>query len=256
MSSLILFLLSMFLLMGTARVPAVAAENEPGKAGRQFSVEEIEEIIRDYLMRNPKVIADAMTHYNEQQKKAALERVRRTVSKRRQEIFHDSDSPVSGNPNGDVAIVEFFDYQCAYCRNVASRLVEVTNQDPNVRIVYKELPILGPTSVIAAKAALAARTMGNYSSFHHALMATKRPLTEEGIFKIAESVGLARDSLKKAMGAAEIEKIIERNRRLAQELEISGTPTFIIGDAVIRGAISLEALKQYVAAAREKQEPK
>ncbi len=170
----------------------------------------------------------------------------------RETLLNDPTAPVAGNLYGDVAVVEFFDYNCPYCKRVAPTVKTVLDEDPGVRVIYKEFPILGPESVIAAKAALASleQDPAKYFAFHDAMMSNRGRLTETRIMDIAAEVGFDGERLKADMAAPEIEATIARNRALARALGISGTPAFVIGDRIVPGAIDLPALKRLIARAR------
>src|ERR1700730_2430695 len=170
---------------------------------------------------------------------------------RRHEVFDDPATPVGGNPQGDVTVVEFFDYRCPYCKQVQPALQKLLDQDRKLRFVYKEFPVLGEQSDIAAHAALAARLQGRYEAFHNAMMAAKGQISEELVYRVAGSVGLDVDRLKRDMTDPEIERALSANRALAKALELRGTPGFIIGDHIVPGAIDLDALKTMVADARK-----
>lgn len=226
--------------------PALAAENQ----AQQRSVEDIEKIVRDFLYKNPGVILEAVERYREQQRQEQAERAKLTIRKRKEELFEDPASPVGGNPKGDVTLVEFFDYRCGHCKRFAPSLAKLLEQDDNVRVVYKEFPILGPQSVVAARAALAARAQDRYHPFHKALMSAKGALNEEEIMKIASSVGVDTDRLAADMKDPTIEDAIKKNHELAQALGISGTPALIIEDELIPGAVPLNVLKDKIAKLR------
>ncbi len=212
----------------------------------------IRDIVRDYLIAHPEILIEALTKYQEQQRLAADERRRKSLKALRADLTEDPDSPVLGNTNGDVVLVEFFDYRCPYCRTVAEPLRKAITSDGNVRLVMKEFPILGPESVAAARAALAAARQGRYEEFHFALMATKGQINEATVMTVARQVGIDIDRLKIDMGSAEISAMLDRNMRLAQALDIGGTPAFVIGDELVPGAIELEQLEQKIAEARAK----
>jgi len=178
--------------------------------------------------------------------------VRKVIAARKIEMFRNSDTPVGGNPNGDITLVEFFDYRCGFCKRVYPSILKLLKEDGNVRFVFKEFPILGLNSVYAARAALASRSQGKYLEFHDVLMKSKGSLGKNQVHRLAKSIGLDVDALKKELKQkkTEISRIIDRNLKLAEELEITGTPAFVIGDDVIRGALTFEALKKLVADAR------
>jgi protein-disulfide isomerase len=239
------FALGCGLLVAIPPHPIVAAEftSEQRRA--------IEAIIHDYLMQNPDVLIDALRAAEAKANRDADAKAAQTLSERRREIFDDPATPVGGNPQGDVTIVEFFDYRCPYCKQVQPNLQTLLDQDHKLRFVYKEMPVLGAPSVVAAHAALAARSQGKYEAFHAAMMATKGQITDEVVYRVAGSVGLDVDRLKQDMAAPEIDRAVKANLALAEALEIHGTPGFIIGDHIVPGAMDLDALKKLVAEARK-----
>jgi len=203
----------------------------------------IEQIIRDYLLAHPEVIPEAMEVLRDRMTAA-------TIAEHAEALFRNPADPVAGNPDGDVTIVEFFDYACGYCKRMLPRLRKVLDNDANIRVVFKEFPILSEDSVTAAKAALAARLQGNYLDFHMALMGARGRLSEDRIFEIARSVGLSTSLLKQDMERPELARIISDNRQLARDLGVSGTPAIIVDSTLISGAISYEDLTALIARAR------
>jgi protein-disulfide isomerase len=159
---------------------------------------------------------------------------------------------VAGNPKGDVTVVEFFDYRCGYCKRVTPVLKELMAGDPNLRVVFKELPILSPESNLAAKAALAAEAQGKYLPFHEALMASDSSLSMPDILQLATALKLDTAKLQADMNKPEIQAAIQKNHALAQAVGITGTPAFIIGPELVPGAIELPALKELIAKARKR----
>lgn len=210
----------------------------------------IEQIIHDYLLAHPEVILESVEKYQAQQEKDAAKKQAQTLVERRDELTHAPDAPVLGNPNGDVTVVEFFDYRCPYCKSVAGSFVELFEKDGNVRFVLKEFPILGPESEYAAKAALAAEKQGKYRDLHLALMAFKGKLTNPDVLRLATDVGLDVARLQMDMDGPEIAAALKRNYDLGEAIGIRGTPAFIVGDDFIPGAISAEDMQQRIAAAR------
>ena len=213
--------------------------------------DEFDRRVRDYLMRNPQVIVDSVAALQERAEAEQEALAIAALDDQADEILRDRDSPVGGNPEGDVTLVEFFDYNCPYCRRVAPVVQEAQAVDAALRIVYKEFPILGPNSMVAAKAGLAAHRQGKYVAFHNALMAADGPTDEGAIEAVATAVGLEVEVLRRDMEDPAIAAAIERNLRLAQELRITGTPGFVIGRDVIRGATDLGTLQRSIAKARE-----
>ncbi len=157
---------------------------------------------------------------------------------------------MGGNPNGDVTLVEFFDYQCGYCKSVVDRVAGTVAKDKNVRWVFKEFPILGPVSVYASRAALAAHRQDKYQELHLAMMRSRGKLTEQKVLRFAAEAGLDVARLEADMKTPEIATLIERNMALAEALNVRGTPAFVIGDVVVPGAIDAATLNRLIAAAR------
>lgn len=215
---------------------------------------EIEGVIRDYLLKNPEIIVEALQVLEERKSVSAQKRQDEVLANRADEIFFDPDSPVTGNVNGDVTLVEFFDYRCGYCKRVYPTVKKVLAGDAGVRLVFKEFPILGPDSVFASRAALASRWQGKYVEFHDALMKSRGQLTKRKVLAIASDVGLDAKALRRDMTsrASEIDQIIKRNLDLAKDLSITGTPGFVVEDAVIQGAIDFASFSKLVAAIRAK----
>jgi protein-disulfide isomerase len=234
--------LAVVLLAATASAQENETLTEQGK---------IEQIIHDYLLAHPEVIIEAVSKYQAQQEQAAAAAQAKALVDRREELIHAPDAPVLGNPSGDVTIVEFFDYQCPYCKSTARSVLETVSADGNVRLVFKEFPILGPASEYAAKAALAAQKQGKYRELHMALMAFKGKLTEEDVMRLATDLGLDAIRLAEDMEAPEIAASLARNHELAGALGVRGTPAFVIGDQLVPGAITVDEMRQRIAAARQ-----
>jgi len=211
----------------------------------------IEQIIHDYLLSHPEVVIEALKTADAQDKQKQAEASRAAIAAKRKELLDDPSDPVGGNPKGDVTLVEFFDYRCPYCKQVEPAIEALLKEDPKLRIVYKEFPILGKESTFAAHVAFAALKQGKYEQFHDAMMAAKGNITEDVILKIAADAGLDIAKVKADMNAPEIDKIIKRTYDLADTLGVNGTPGFVIGDNLIQGAVELAALKQMVATARK-----
>ena len=211
-----------------------------------------EDLIRDFILNNPEVIIESIQSLQARDKRDAQARSKANLVKFHDELFNDPATPVGGNVKGDVTIVEFFDYRCGFCKRVFPAVMKVLKADRNIRYVYKEFPILGPQSLAASKAALAAwlTDKGKYEPFHRALMVTKGALPEQGVMKIAAKTGYDVKALKKTMADPRIDKMIEKNFALAQALDINGTPAFVIGDKIVRGAIDRAALKKLISQAR------
>jgi protein-disulfide isomerase len=230
------------------------AQPAPPMSSKAAELDRFEQRVREYLLKNPEVIMEALQILRERELAAEAENITRTIAERSDEILNDPAAPVGGNPTGDVSLVEFFDYNCSYCRRVAPTVVELEEGDPGLRLVYKEFPILGPGSQFAARAALASRRQGKYIPFHNALMQATEQVSEETVMKVARSVGLDPEQLTADMQDPAIQEVIARNLRLADALGITGTPSFIIGQEVVPGAVDLGTLQRLIAHARRGQE--
>jgi protein-disulfide isomerase len=176
-------------------------------------------------------------------------RQKEALSKHQQELLNDPTSPVSGNASGDITVVEFFDYRCGYCKKAATAVTQLQKEDRRVRVVYKDFPILGEASELAAKAALASKAQGKHQAFHEALLASKGDMTRESILTTAREVGLDTKRLEKDMENPEWQKVIETNRTLARDLGITGTPGFIVGTELVPGALDVNGLRELIARA-------
>jgi protein-disulfide isomerase len=221
---------------------AAAATGDRGNLGKS---------IRDYLMANPEVLVEAMQELERRQDSQRDAIAQKGVSENQAELYKDPDSPVGGNPNGDVVVVEFNDYQCPYCKRAYQALKSVAGADGRVKIVYKDIPILGEASKVAALAALAAARQNKHGALHSALMEYSGKLDQDKIFEIAAGVGLDRALLEKDMADPKLKQIIDRNMMLASALGVRGTPAFVIGKQFVPGAIDADALRQLIADARK-----
>jgi protein-disulfide isomerase len=208
--------------------------------------------VRAYLMEHPEVIIEAVQRLQARQQAAEQTQTKTGLKAHANEILRDPDSPVGGNPDGDVSLVEFFDYNCPYCRQVAPVMVEVEAADPKLRIVYKEFPILGPNSTFAAKAALAVHRQDKYLAFHQALMQGRGAVDQNRVMEMAGKVGVDVERLKADMEDPSITAAIEKNLALAQALRITGTPGFIVGEQILHGATDLKTLQSLISEARQR----
>lgn len=208
------------------------------------------EIIREYLLERPEVLEEAMTALRTRRQEERLARTRAAIADSRADLLSHAMSPVSGNPDGDVTLVEFFDYACGYCKRSLSVMINLLGSDPQLRIVWKELPVLGPVSRTAARASMAAARQGRYLEFHEAVMGTRDGLSEEALLTIAGRIGLDVDRLQQDMADPEIEAYLDETNQLARKLGIEGTPAFVIGDTLVPGAVGEARLKQLIAEAR------
>ena len=194
--------------------------------------------VRAYLLENPQVIAEAITILQRQQEQAAVQAESSLIAQNYDAIFNDGFSWVGGNPDGDVTIVEFMDYRCGYCRKVQAEVAALLKQDPNVRLIIKEFPILGPQSELASRFAIAVRGLygaETYGPVHNTLMAFKGDISDTSLSQMAQGFGLDYTQIKEKMTAPAVNNELAQTRALAQALQISGTPTFVLPDRFIRG---------------------
>jgi protein-disulfide isomerase len=210
----------------------------------------IEKIVHDYLVKNPEVMIEVMTELDAKQAAAEKSKQDDAVAAHRKQIFDDPTSFVAGNPKGDVTIVEFFDYNCGFCKRAFAPLMNTVAEDGKIRLILKEFPILGPNSVIASRATMAAEKQGKYLDMHKALYLHKGSLDEDSIMEVARSVGLDTARLRRDMADPAYDKTIARNEALAEALGISGTPSFVIGDDMHPGALTAEQLQVAIKEAR------
>jgi protein-disulfide isomerase len=194
-------------------------------------------------------VYEALQELQRRQTAAAAARQREAIAANQDALLSAGHDAVGGNLDGDVTLVEFFDYRCAYCRRVVSSMRALLDEDRDLRVVFKELPVLGPDSVRAARAALASKKQDGYVPFHFALMAAD-DLSIAGIRAAAEAVGLDPDRLEADMAAPDVSEAIEANYALADELGIEGTPAFVIGDQLIPGAVEKGRLEELIRSAR------
>lgn len=231
-------------------VPAAAQEQSMPGGFTTDQVQGIELIIKGYLMENPEVLIESLNAYQQRERLAEEQRRQDAIVTEAEALKNDPATPVMGNPEGDVAMVEFFDYRCPYCRRVADAVQDVVDEDGNVRLVMKEFPILGPDSMRAARAALAAHRQGKYEPFHWALMTEPGDMSEAHLRSVAEEVGLDVAQMERDMQDESIDEMLQRNFRLAEALGINGTPAFVIGNTLVPGAIDAETMRKLIAEAR------
>jgi len=232
------------LTLSTPRVAAAEFTPDQKKA--------IEGIIEDFLANHPDLLMQAIEKADEKLKSDAKDKAAKALVERHQQVFDDPASPIAGNPHGNVTLVEFFDYRCPYCKQVEPSLEKLLSEDRQLRFVYKEFPVLGPDSDLAAHVALAARKQGKYDAFHRAMMAATGHIDEAVIYQVAASVGLDVDRLKQDTKAPDVAAELKTNADLGNALDIDGTPGFVVGDQIVPGALSIDDLRQMIADARKK----
>jgi len=212
---------------------------------------QVRDLVRETILANPEILVEAMNILQKRQEQAQKEQQKNILASLDGALITKA-TPIAGNPKGDVTLIEFFDYQCGYCKRAFPGVMKVINADKNIKYVLKEFAILGPNSEIAARAALAAKMQGKYMEFHTEMMTVRGRLTENKIIKTAASLGLDTDKLKADMKSDAVNQEINSTREIARALNITGTPAFIIGDQIIPGAVPPAALISAIEKQRQK----
>lgn len=213
---------------------------------------EIVAILRDALRRDPSILREAIAAMQAAEEREREDVQRGAIAEQRQAIFGNDADPIRGNPRGDVTIVEFFDARCPYCKRLHAEMTPLLARDRTIRVVMKDLPILGPQSVVASRALLAAQRQGKYAELYDALMSLRGEPTDAAIRAEAERIGLNYDRLRRDMEDPAIMQRLEANIALARSLRIEGTPALIIGETLIPGAVSAAQIAQMVAEERRR----
>lgn len=214
--------------------------------------EQVEQIISEYLDKNPEKIANALIAYQQKAEENRAKDAQKYIIEKKAEIEENPNDPIAGNANGDVTVVEFFDYSCGYCKRVFPLIEKLLNEDKNVKIVFKELPILGPNSVMTSKAALALHQIApdKYFAFHKQAI-NSRISGADSLMKIVSDLGVDSAKVKELMDKPEINEKLSDIHELASSLGIRGTPAFIIGNTLVPGAVSYEDMVQLIEEARK-----
>jgi protein-disulfide isomerase len=215
----------------------------------ELSKEQIEEIVHDYIVNHADVILKSVDDF---QRRDMEKRQSDALRLNHEELFNNEKSPFIGNPDGDVTMIEFFDYNCHYCKQIFPELRDLAEKDKKLKIIFKDLPILGPTSESSARWALAAQMQGKYFPFHQKLMEHKGPYKEGDFESYAKDVGLDMAKVKKDVEGTEVLLQIERNRSLASHMNFSGTPSFVINEQAFSGVPNHAELTRKIAEARSK----
>jgi protein-disulfide isomerase len=222
-----------------ALLTSTAKAQEAPAGGAAFNDSQrkaIEAIIKDYLLNNPELMLEINNVLEAKMDKIQAEKMAVAVKENADELFRPTQSPIAGNTKGDVTMIEFFDYNCGYCKKAFVDVAQAIEKDKQVKLVLKEFPILSKGSEEAARVALAAKMQGKYWEFHRAMLESQGQANEASALKVAEKLGLDMTKLKKDMAGPEVKKEIEDTRKLATKMGIQGTPHFIVGDRIIPGA--------------------
>jgi protein-disulfide isomerase len=229
-------------------VAASLAAVQPAAALDDQQKKEMGDFIRDYLVSHPEVLLDVQDALEKKQDAARLAQSAQAVSQNQDAIFHSKDDIAIGNPKGDVTVVEFFDYNCTYCRHALSDMDTLLKSDKNVRFVLKEFPILGADSVAASRVSDAFRKLapGKYEEFHHALLGSEGRASEDSAMDVATSLGVKEADIRAEMAKSPDTDSVKATYQLAQDLGVSGTPAYVIGDETVSGAIGLEEIQKKI----------
>jgi protein-disulfide isomerase len=232
-----------------AAAPALAQGFSDAQRG------EIEKIVRDYLVAHPEVLQEAMSELEKRQSAAELEKQVAGVKQNKEVLFNSAHQVTLGNPKGDVTMVEFFDYNCGYCKKALGDMLTLLKNDPNLKVVLKEYPVLGPGSLEAAQVAVAARmqdkTGKKYLDFHQRLLGGRGAADKAHALAAAKDAGFDMARLEKDMASEEVRETLKENMKVADAIGLNGTPSYIIGSDVVIGAQGYDVLKEKVDAARK-----
>src|SRR6266550_3003147 len=232
-----------------AAAPACAQDFSPAQRGA------IEKIIKEYLVKHPEVLQEAMAELEKKQQVAEAEKARSAIRDHSDAIFNSPFQVTLGNPQGDVTFVEFFDYNCGYCKRALSDMITLMDKDPKLKVVLKEFPVLGPGSIEAAKVAVAVRMQDKsgkkYLEFHQKLLGGRGQVDKAKALAAAKEIGLDMARLDKDLKSDEVSKTLEESMKLAEALGLNGTPSYVIGNDVVIGAVGQAQLSQKIQAARQ-----
>jgi protein-disulfide isomerase len=239
-----LFVLALF----SAPPPASAQSFSDSQRG------DIETIVRNYLIAHPEVLEEAMAELSRRQSAAEAEKHAASVANNAEAIFNSPRGVIVGNKDGDVTFVEFFDYNCGYCKRAMSDMLDLMKSDPKLKVVLKEFPVLGPGSVEAAQIAVAVRMQDpsgkKYLDFHQKLLNSKGQADKARALAAAKEAGLDMAKLEKDSASPEVRATLEENFKLAEAMGMNGTPSYVIGKQVVIGAVGVESLREKIGVAR------
>ncbi len=246
------FLMTSALCLATA-LPASATDIDAMTDGERdaFRAE-----VRAYLLDNPEVLMEAIAVLEERRAQDAAQADVALLENYGEEIFNDGFSYVGGNPDGDITVVEFLDYQCSFCKRAFPAVEELIAGDGNIRFIVKEFPILGDASVLGSRYAIAVKNLYGddaYKTIHDELMLLRGGLTPQTLVRLSEDQNFDHDDIRAEMDNEDITRIIDANRDLAARLQIQGTPSFIMGDTFVRGFLELNQMRQVIASERQNQ---
>src|SRR5467141_2119000 len=246
-----------FRLLASALFALALCGTPPAASAQSFSDGQrgdIETIVRNYLLAHPEVLEEAMTELSKRQAAAEAEKHEASISQNADTIFNSPRGVVLGNKDGDVTFVEFFDYNCGYCKRAMADMLDLLKTDPKLKVVLKEFPVLSEGSVEAARVAVAVRMQDpggkKYLDFHQKLLGGRGPADKARAMAAAKDAGLDVARIEKDMSSDEVKATIEENFKLADALGLNGTPSYVVGSDVVVGAVGFNTLKEKVNAAR------
>src|ERR1700728_275078 len=217
--------------------------------------QQIEGIVKDYLMKHPELIQDVMSALDKKQQEAEAAKASVTIKDNNATLFNSPHQVVLGNPQGKVQIVEFFDYNCGFCKRALPDMMTLLKNDPDIKFVLKEFPVLGEGSVEAAHVAVAARmqdpTGKKYIDFHQKLLGGRGPADKARALAVAKDVGFDMARIEKDMNSDEVKTTIDENMKLADALGVNGTPSYVVGNEVVVGAVGIDTLKEKIETERK-----
>jgi protein-disulfide isomerase len=236
--------------LGASAANAQQAASHPASVFNPAQRTEIVQILRDALRSDPSILRDAVAALQQDEARQQDAAAQNSIAQERRALTENAADPTAGDPRGDVTVVEFYDTRCPYCRRLLPTLAALLKADPKIRIVYKDLPILGPDSMLEARALLAAQRQGGYSPMQEAVMRSTGPATVQSLRAQAAALGLDGAKLQQDMADPAIQAQIDGTLQLARTLHVEGTPAFVIGNRLIPGAVALAELQDAVGAAR------
>ena len=236
-----------------AAFAAVIALSAGTAAAQTLPREEVEKIVREYILKNPEIVRDAIIELRRREEQAETQLRSDALKSHQAKLFNSPRGVVIGNPKGNVTLVEFFDYNCGYCKKALGDINELIKNDPNLKIVLKELPMLSPGSVEAARIGIAVRIQEQtkYLAFHRILLTGRGEANAARALAAAKEAGLDIERIKKDMNSPEVDATLQESAELAEALKVSGTPTYVLADQVIPGALPYERLTLAIAAVRK-----
>ncbi len=248
----VLLAVGLAMAIGAWAAPAARAQDKPLFTDQQKSA--IGALVREYLINNPEVIQEALTELDARQKSAEKAATKKALSDLQATLISSPRNIVIGNPSGDVTLVEFFDYNCGYCKRSLADIRDLVKNDPKLRVVIRDFPVLGPDSVEASFVAVAAKNQlkgDKYFDFHQKLLESKGRVGKEKALAVAKDMGLDTAKLQKDMESAETRAAIEETMKIGDSLKLQGTPAFVVGDEIIFGSVGLDPLRNSISAVRQ-----